>query len=252
MITARWTGVPVRNALVAEARALVARPERLDDLCLAGLIATQRILAAAELPPSLFGERAHALVSGTALGSLETDYLYYEQIIDVGLERANPRLFAYTLANIVLGEVAIANGWMGDQLAIACGRASGLAAMSEAASLVASGEVDMALVLVLDVVGVAARRIFDVVGTTPEPSMSAFVIESPASAAARGGAVLASVEGGTGFYPEAAARWPDPDRLAAEGLAAVFDALDSPPEQPVRVEVRCSSGHTAWLQLAAV
>lgn len=249
MITASWTGVPVRDDLVAEVRGLVARPERLDALCLAGLVATQRVLAAAALSPASIGERSHALVGGTALGCLETDLLYYGQIIDVGLERANPRLFAYTLANMVLGEVAIAHGWMGDQLAIAAGRASGLTALSEAASLVASGEVDVAVALVLDVVGPTAKRVFDAVGTTPLPSMSAFVVESPASAAARTGTILATVAGGCGFDPEATMAWPDPDPLAAEGLPAVFDALSRTLKEPVRVEVACASGHTAWLVL---
>lgn len=250
MITARWRGVPVRDDLVAEARALVARPERLDELCLAGLVATQRLLATADLSASSFAERSHALIVGTGLGCLETDLLYYGQIIDVGLERANPRLFAYTLANMVLGEVAIANGWMGDQLAIASGRASGLAAISEAASLVASGEVDIALVLVLDVVGAAAKRVFDAVGTTPQPSMSAFLVESPAATMARGALGLAAVEGGGGFDPEATASWPDPDPLAADGLTPLFTALDKGVEHPLRVEVLCGSGHTAWLRLS--
>lgn len=251
MITARWTGVPVREALVAEARGLVARAERLDELCLSGLVATKRVLDVAGLEAATVAARSHALIVGTAVGCLETDVLYYGQIIDVGLERANPRLFAYTLANMVLGEVAIANGWMGDQLAISAGRTSGLAALAEGGALVASGELDLALVLVLDVVGPATARAFDGLGTTAVPTMSAFVIESRDAAAARGAPALAEVEGGCGFDPSAEASWPTPDLLAASGLEQVFGALGGTVSTPVRVDVSCASGHTAWLRLSA-
>jgi 3-oxoacyl-(acyl-carrier-protein) synthase len=249
LITARWSGTPARESMTAVARSLVARPERLDDLCLAGLVAAHHLLAAAELTPETVAQRPHALVSGSALGCLETDVDYYAQIIDVGLERANPRLFAYTLANMVLGEVAIAHGWMGDQLAISAGRASGVAALAEGAGLVAGGEVDLVVVLALDVVGPTATRVFQAIGTHPLPRMSAFIVESPRSARARGAAPLATIDGGYGFDPDAETAWPDPDPLGAAALDGVFGALDRGGSPASRHEARCTSGHRAWLEV---
>lgn len=249
MITAVWSGVPDRDELLAGARSLVARPERLDVMCLAGLVAARRVLESAGVEAAAIAERSHALLVGSAAGCLETDALYYGQIMDVGLERANPRLFAYTLSNMVLGEVAIANGFMGDQLAVSCGRASGLAALVEGAALIDTEEVELALVLVIDVLGPATGRLFDALGTVPVPIMAAFLLESRPSAGARGAAALATVSGGTAFGARRPGSWPDPDPLAGEGVDEVLAALGDGVGASLRMEARCTSGHTAWLEL---
>ncbi len=198
------------------------RPRRLDDLCLAGLAAAGRVLE---------DERAvDAIVLGTALGCTEADYEWYAQVLEDGLEGANPRLFAYTLPNVVLGEIAIALKLRGENQCITAGRASGLMAVGEAAALVRAGT-PRVLALALDVVGSAAERLY---AAPPTPAAFAFVLSAePTPDAVEVGDYRAW------FDPEApGARPTEGDRLAGTGLALPLEG---------RREVRCDSGHCAGL-----
>ncbi len=232
--------LPPDTDLEAAAGEVVRRPERLDDLCRAGLAVAARALEGA-------GDLGrHALVLGTTLGCLESDAAYYSQVVELGLPRTNPRIFAYTLPNVVLGEVAIALKLTGDNLLLNAGRASGLTALAEAADSIRAGELDAALVLVLDPVGPAATKLFGALGTIPHSAAMAFLLESEARVVERSAPVLARI-GPThvGFDPEMRDAWPAEDRLSATGLDPLFGDLGA----SATLKARCSSGHACEVEL---
>ncbi len=242
--------LPPEANLEVEAGKVVRRPRRLDGICQAGVAVVARMLPAAGLDPAELGE--HALVVGTALGCLESDAAYYRQVVDRGLSETNPRLFAYTLPNVVIGEVAIASGLTGENLLFCAGRASGLTALGEAAALLVDADLDTALVLVLDVVGPATAEVFGALGTRPTPIAAGFVLEREARVVARGAPVLGRVKAfAAGFDPQAARPAPDPDPLGAAGVGALLEALQADGRlRGGRFEARCSAGYTAHLDLA--
>ncbi len=134
-----------RDELLRRIGSLVPRPSRLDTLCLAGLVAAREALEAADLEGAQLG----AAVLGTAHGCTATDIAFYTDVLERGPKRANPRRFAYTLPNVVLGEIAIAFGMTCDNLCISAGRASAVMALGEAASLLGPG-CDHVLALALE------------------------------------------------------------------------------------------------------
>jgi len=220
-----------RDTLLASSADLVTRPSRLDDLCLAGLAVARDALRASRVQPSAIG----CVVLGTGLGCVETDFAYYSQVLERGLKRTNPRLFAYTLPNVVLGEIAIALGITGDNLCLSAGRASGLIALGEADGLVGGGVTKHALVLAIDSGGPATTRLTQAQGTTPAPAAYGVVVSAAASGIAR-------VTGYQAGFDATAQREPSPvDALGCAGLR------DLP--TPGEYRVTCDSGHTARLVL---
>lgn len=236
--------LPSRAELERRASPWCARPRRLDDLCLAGLVVSGEARIAAERNglDDLAAHR-HALVLGTAFGCTESDYEYYTQILERGLRRTNPRIFAYTLPNVVLGEVAIRLVLPGDNLAFSAGRASGLVALGEAHTMIVAGEIDAALVLAIDTAGPAAERLFGALGTRPEPIMAGFVLASSALAEAASGAAGRITGYRCWMEPDATVEQTmDPDPLGCGGVLEVLAGRSA--------TVRCSSGHAAELVLA--
>lgn len=147
-----------REALLERARQWHRRPGRLDDLCLAGLV----------VAGNLVGDHAvDTVVLATSLGCLESDFEYYTQILERGQDQTNPRIFAYTLPNVVVGEIAIAFGLCGDNLCFSASDAweSRLAAQ-EAHALVETGRSRCALALSIESVGPGALRL--VPGMAPD------------------------------------------------------------------------------------
>ena len=218
-----------RSDLERAAAPWVKRPGRLDELCLAGVV------LAGALNAGELADQRHALVLATAVGCLESDYAFWQQVMERGATGANPRLFAYTLPNVVLGEIAIRFGLTGDQLCISAGRASALTGLAEGAALVASGEVDCALVLAIDPVGPALQRIYAGLGTTPIWDAAVgwrLQREGP-------GTRITSWR--TDFLPQATVEWPEPDPLGALGV----------PLQPgTCASATCPSGYYAEVSLA--
>lgn len=238
-----------RAALLERARGWLARPERLDDYGLAGAVAANEALDRAQLRPSVLQEARHALVLGSALGSLESDYEFQRQVMDVGLALCSPRLFAYTLPNLVLGEIAIALRLCGDNLMFSAGRASGLVAIGEAASAIDAGDLEAAVVLALDVVGHAATRLFSALGTRPEPCAAAFVLESGDHQRSRSATPLATISDyHSAFRAPSVRDYPAIDPLGCDGIAALIAAVDA--GLPRTIEVRCPTGYWARLAVA--
>lgn len=220
-----------RAALLARAAPYSSRPSRLDTICLAGLIAAGELLDGVDDVPT----SRHLLTLGTALGCAEADFEYYTQILGRGLRRTNPRIFAYTLPNVVMGEVSIAFGLTGDNLCFSAGRASGLCAIGEAHQAIACGAADVAIALCLDVVGPAAERLFGALGTTPTPIAAAFLLrrdgEGPRVTGFR-----------SAFDPAAERSYPAVDPLGGGGITEILAGRSA--------EVRCPTGHIAALELS--
>ncbi len=228
--------LPPDADLVAAAGEVDLPAGRLDGICQAGLAVAHRALR--QVDRGALGEPL--VVLGTTLGCLESDAAYYRQLVELGLLQTNPRIFAYTLPNVVLGETAIALRLTGENLLFDAGRASGLVALGEAAEAVRSERVSSALVLVVDVVGPATRELFAALGTTPAPFAAAFVLRRVGPGVARIGGFR------SGFDPDATAPLPDPDPLGAAGLAALLEPVGA----ARTLEARCPSGYWAQLDVA--
>lgn len=251
MITAAVRLAGDRRALVAAARARVRHPDRLDDICLAGLGLTDRLLAAAGLDSARLAPTPHALLLGSALGCVETDYAYYSQVLERGPELASRRMFAYTLPNSVLGEIAIAFSLTGENLALCCGRASGVTAVVEAAEGISGGVWEIAIVLCIDAVGPGTRGLFEALGTTPQPVACGLLVERETQADRRGIQPLATIcATDSGFDPDRELGYPALDPLGGAGLAPLEPLLSGHRiERPLELDAACSTGHWARARL---
>lgn len=233
-----------REALVAEVGARAAR--RWDDLCLYGVVAAERALAqvgwAAEGPE--LSSRRTGWSLGTALGSFESDFAFYQPELDA----PNPRLFAYTLPNIVLGEVAIRCGARGDSVVLALGRASALGALADAAARIELGTWDRAVVLGVDGVGPGVRTLL-----TDDAALGsagvAWVLEvdAPSSDPASARAGAPALSGHIASVPERALTLLRPEPLGLGGVEALEHRLRESRSGAIRVE--CPSGQAALVEL---
>jgi hypothetical protein len=240
---------PERAALVRRLGARSAR--RLDDLYFITAYAIDAVLERAGLQPGQVARARHAVVLGTGLGCLESDYAFdrWRKTPD-GLG-PSPRLFAYTLPNIALGEAAIRMGFEGENLVVTAGRVSALSALAVGADRVARGDAEVVIVVAADAAGPATAKLF---ALPPRSRVAAFALEgwSGADGPAVGAVPFASPRGPL----EARARvetWgapcPPPDEpLGLAGLAALFPALEARRDAAVRV--RCPSGYGAAARIA--
>lgn len=83
-------------------------------------------------------------------GSFVTDLAFYETTAGNG-QYASPNLFSYTLPNIMIGECALQFGLTGPTYCLDSDSGRGMAALSQAACLLAEDEVDAMLVGWLEV-----------------------------------------------------------------------------------------------------
>lgn len=213
---------------------VVPRPGRMDLLCLAGVAIARSLLTGGPLATR------HALVLGTCLGCVESDHAYYRQVLDAGVRRANPRLFAYTLPNVVLGEVAIAFGLSGEQLVLSAGRASGVMAVVEAWHLLSAGLADQALVFALDPGGDGTTALLDAAGCRLQPVATGLRL----GVGGDGPRILRAT---AGFEPGAAGRDSVTRPLGASGISTLLAMIRA--RDAGSVTARCSSGHRASLEL---
>jgi len=107
--------VPLRRQFVTEQPD--SRWGRLDRYSKVGLIGASLALKDAEVENNEDHETIAVVVS-TSTGSGEVDLQYYQTVLpDEGL-LASPNLFAYTLPNCVLGEIAIRYGLIGPGIVV--------------------------------------------------------------------------------------------------------------------------------------
>ena len=90
-------------------------------------------------------KRAIGIVASTVHGCLATDIKYYETAIPHGGALASPNLFAYTLPNVFLGEVAIRFGLGGPSFVVHESTLSGIAGLRMALTSLALDECSVML-----------------------------------------------------------------------------------------------------------
>jgi 3-oxoacyl-[acyl-carrier-protein] synthase-1/3-oxoacyl-[acyl-carrier-protein] synthase II len=138
----------------------VDRLARLDRLCRLGLSATAALAA-------LVGREVLAgagVVAGQALATIDTNDRYDARRRARGARFVDPRAFAATSPNAIVGECAIAFRLTGPSFSVGAGLDAGIEALADAAELVAAGDADRVVVVVADDAGPAARDLLEHAG----------------------------------------------------------------------------------------
>ncbi|GGN05594.1 hypothetical protein GCM10010967_46020 [Dyadobacter beijingensis] len=87
---------------------------KMDVLSQAGYLASELIKKANPGLVDAYADDEIALIFANATSSAETDRRFKQSYEEAGTP--SPSLFVYTLPNIVLGEIAIANKWYGENM----------------------------------------------------------------------------------------------------------------------------------------
>jgi 3-oxoacyl-[acyl-carrier-protein] synthase-1/3-oxoacyl-[acyl-carrier-protein] synthase II len=133
----------------------VDRLGRVDRLCRLGLAATAA-LAEQVGRDALAGA---GIVAGQALATLDTNDAYDARRRARGARFVDPRAFAATSPNALVGECAIVFRLTGPSFSVGAGLDAGIEALAAAAELVAAGDADRVLVVAADDAGPAARAL---------------------------------------------------------------------------------------------
>jgi 3-oxoacyl-[acyl-carrier-protein] synthase II len=163
------------------------RIDRADRLARLGLAAVAALVA------QCGALRGAGLVVGTAMGPIETNALFAGRLREGGIRSAEPRVFAYTSPNTVVGECSIAFGLSGPSFAVGGGMHAGVEALATAALLVEAGDADRVVVVAVDAVGPAAHAL---VGDCLGSGAVACLLSASDGPAARGRIGSASVRRG--------------------------------------------------------
>jgi hypothetical protein len=121
--------------------------------------------------------RGAGLVIGHAYATLDVNESYYAHLSKKG--RAEPHRFPYTTPAAAVGEVSLALGLTGPNVAVGSGLHGGLEALCVAADLVASGDCDRVVVLAVDAPGPAAHAVAKAAGwSVPVAGSAALLLAS--------------------------------------------------------------------------
>jgi 3-oxoacyl-[acyl-carrier-protein] synthase-1/3-oxoacyl-[acyl-carrier-protein] synthase II len=176
---------PDLESLAARAHTTADRLVRADGLVRLALAAI------ADLEAGHRGEvdlRGAGLVVGHAFATLETNARFQAGIREKGARLAEPRRFPYTSPNAVAGECSLAFGLTGPSFAVGGGVHGGVEALAVASLLVRAGAAERVVVVAVDEVGDAVRRLASMppFGFEPEAGAVALLVSrAPAGAAAR-------------------------------------------------------------------
>ncbi len=122
------------------------RVRRMSEYVKLSLAATAIACRDAGIETPLDGSRRWAAISGTTHGSARFSYDYYKQIIDEGLDSANPLLFAEGVPNAGSAHLSMMLNIKGPCQTLIGSRTVGLDAVQLAAARIAAGEVDAVVV----------------------------------------------------------------------------------------------------------
>ncbi len=111
---------------------------RLDNYSKLGFAAITFALRDAQMDQWV-KKRPIGIIASTVYGCLATDIDYYETVVPEGGAFASPSLFAYTLPNVYLGEVATHFGLTGQTFVINEPESSGIAGLRMALNNIMSG-----------------------------------------------------------------------------------------------------------------
>lgn len=119
----------------------VTRAGRLDDFTRLGFVAAALALEDAGLEKGCGNVQGPVgCVASSSFGCLRTDQAYYETVLPDGGRLASPNLFAYTLPNCFLGEVAIRFALTGPSFVVSEVAPRGLEPLRMALELIRDGE----------------------------------------------------------------------------------------------------------------
>jgi 3-oxoacyl-[acyl-carrier-protein] synthase II len=200
--------------------------------------------------PSLIEESCAFL--GSAMGTSEFTERYYGQVVQEGIDAANPALFAEGVPNIASAQLGLMLNLRGGSQTMMTGRTSGLDALHAAALRIVSGQCERAIVGAAEEYSDLVNRAYETCGLYRGPSGAVrpfgdgkgfvsgagavvFVLESEAAARRRGATVLARVERSCGFRAEKS----DP-RAMARAAARSLDVVGRP-------EHVVSSANNTWI-----
>ena len=122
---------------------------RLDDYSKLGFAAITFALRDARLE-QWSEKRPIGIIASTTYGCLATDIDYYETVVPEGGAFASPSLFAYTLPNVYLGEVATRFGLTGQTFVVNEPELSGVAGLRMALNSIALDDCSVMLVGLCD------------------------------------------------------------------------------------------------------
>lgn len=218
LVGARSTPVDVDTAAI-DARLDPARARRLDRASRMATVAAARALEEAGVA---VGAEATGLVLGSAFGNVDASAAFLHRVFEKGPRLASPAEFPNLVPSSPVGHASIYLGLRGPSFATADLATSGEAAFAQAVELVSIGEAERVIAGAFEERSVIVERILAVLFAR-SPSVArrsegaaALVVESSASAAARGARVLARVV--------QVVDWRDADANALRGLAAPRDA----------------------------
>ncbi len=249
-------GITGREGLLyrlAHPQPAAALTEPIGEAALEGLLNARRVrrlseyvklqLAAATLAvrDAGIGEAgdlaSFSAILGTAHGSANYSYNYYEQIVREGVMGANPMLFAEGVPNAGAAHISLMLGLKGACQSVIGTRTAGLDALALASARIASGEWDRAIVGAgeedFDIVRNAYRHCRLASGAEPSGAFAgengflcaggaaAIVLESQAAIEARGGRAIGQITH-AGFVRD------HRERLA-KSLADLLKRIDAPP-----------------------
>jgi len=196
------------------------RLARLDRFSQLAFLAAHEAFAAAGLGPGASGD-ALGVVLGTAFGCHAMNETFYRGLLADGVRGASPRAFAATLPSTPVGEIAILCGARGPALTLAHGWDAGLAAVAEAARLIAAGRAATVLAGGADEVTDTLAGLLDSWGYGVHAAEGAgfLVLETAAAAQRRGAPALARVRGAAAAFAPTPSRRQAVERAARRALA---------------------------------
>ncbi|MFF1447813.1 beta-ketoacyl synthase N-terminal-like domain-containing protein [Streptomyces sp. NPDC058274] len=186
-----------------------SRARRMDPLSLLAAAAVGDLYARHGKPSRAEAEGT-GIVFATGYGPVTSVLQFHKGVLEQGITGANPSLFANTVVNAAAGHVAMLHRYRGYTATIANGGTSSVLALQLAARVIARGAADRIMVVIADEFPEQAlatqaglpgyARSTRVVpggrtGMVLSEGAAAILLESEASAAARGAHALATVKG---------------------------------------------------------
>lgn len=194
------------------------------------------------------GDRdAVAVVVSSNLGNLDSVCQFTTVIATETVEALSPLGLPQTSSNVITGAVAIRHGLRGPNVTLCNGETSGLDAVHWAATLIAAGRCDVAVVIGVEP---ADEVVVKLLGGPVVDGAAALVLESAEHAEARGARVRARVAGYAygvdrdAVLAEARGTAETPDLwLTATDPEATDPGSAETEDSPTRVDLRARFGH---------
>lgn len=147
---------------------------KMDNLAKLGFLAAEHLLAGLDFRGPGVAERT-GIVLANATSSLDTDLRYAAQVRH-GLP--SPALFVYTLPNIVVGELCIRHGIMGENLLFVAQHYDAATQVAYVTNFFAHNTLDKCLSGWIDLFGQEYRAFFYLVGPSEEPALTDYTAAS--------------------------------------------------------------------------